>query len=61
MVDVIFSLKTNTAAGKDSILSRDINELLETSKVSENWKNVETLEFMHAKQNVENRKVFSEL
>ena len=46
VVDAIFSLRTNTAAGSDSILARDIHELLDTSKQSENWKNVEMLRIL---------------
>ena len=36
VVDALFSLRTNTAAGKDSILARDVQELLDTSKQNEN-------------------------
>ena len=46
VVDAIFSLRKNTAAGSDSILSRDLLELLDTSKLNENWKNVEMLRFL---------------
>ena len=47
VVDALFSLRTNTAAGTDSILARDIQELLDTSKQNENWKNKEMLRFLH--------------
>ena len=47
VVDALFSLQANTTAGKDSILARDVQELLDTSKQSENWKNVEMLRFLH--------------
>ena len=47
VVDALFSLRTNTTAGKDSILTRDLQELLDTSKQTENWKNVEMLRFIH--------------
>ena len=47
VVDALFSLRTNTTAGKDSILTRDVQELLDTSKQTENWKNVEMLRFLH--------------
>ena len=45
LVDAAFALKSNTASGRDSILSRDIIELLDTRKASEKWKNVEILKF----------------
>ena len=47
VVDALFSLKTNTTAGKDSILARDVQQLLDTSIQTENWKNVELLKFLH--------------
>ena len=47
VVDAAFSLKSGTAAGRDSILSNDIIELLDTHRVDENWKNKEILEFLH--------------
>ena len=47
LVDAAFTLKQDTAAGKDSILSSDIIELLDTSKIRENWKNEEILRFLH--------------
>ena len=46
VVDAVFSLRTNTAAGRDSILTKDLQELLDTSKQKENWKNVEMLRFL---------------
>ena len=47
VVEAIFSLRMNTAAGSDFILTRDIHELLDTSKQSENWKNAEMLRYLH--------------
>ena len=47
LVDAIFTLKSNKAAGKDNMLNDDLLELLDTSKPSENWKNVEILTFLH--------------
>ena len=47
VVDAAFALKSNKAAGSDSILNNDIIELLDTSKPRENWKNVEILKFVH--------------
>ena len=47
VVNALFSLRTNATAGTASILARDINELLDTSKETENWKNVEMLRFVH--------------
>ena len=47
VVDALFSLQMNTTAGKDSILARDVQELLDTSKQNEKWKNVEMLRFLH--------------
>ena len=47
ILDAAFALKSNTAAGCDYILSRDIIELLDTSKESEKWKSVELLKFLH--------------
>ena len=47
VVEAAFTLKHDTAAGKDSILSSDIIELLDTSIQRENWKNVEILKFLH--------------
>ena len=46
IVEAAFALKTNTAAGSDSILSSDIQVLLETSIGSEKWKNIEILKFL---------------
>ena len=46
VVEAAFSLKTGTAAGRDSILSNDI-ELLHTHRESENLKNKEILKFLH--------------
>ena len=46
VVEAAFTLRSNTAAGRDSIMSRDILELLDTSIPNENWKNVEMLRFL---------------
>ena len=47
VVEALFALKSETAAGSDSILSRDLILLLETHIASENWKNVEIIKFLH--------------
>ena len=47
LVDALFSLKSNKAAGKDRMLNDDLIELLDTSKPSEHWKNCEILTFLH--------------
>ena len=47
LVEAVYALKTNTAAGSDSILSNDIVELLRISNENESWKTVEVLEFIH--------------
>ena len=47
VVDAAFSFKSDTAAGRDSILSNDIIELLDTQRQKENWKNAEILKFLH--------------
>ena len=47
VVEAIFTLRSNTAAGNDSILSSDMLQLLDTSIPSENWKNVEILRYLH--------------
>ena len=43
LVEAVYALKTNTAAGSDSILSNDIVELLRISNENESWKTVEVL------------------
>ena len=47
IVDTAFDLKSNTASGSDWILSSDIQVPLETNIPSENWKNVEIINFVH--------------
>ena len=47
VVAAAFSLKPDSAAGRDSILTKDITELLDTQRQGENWKNVEILKFLH--------------
>jgi hypothetical protein len=47
VVTAAFSFKSDTAAGRDSILTNDIIELLDTQRQGENWKNVEILKFLH--------------
>ena len=47
IVDAIFSLKNFTTAGSDSMLSRDLTILMDTSDESEFSKNREILEFIH--------------
>ena len=47
VVEAAFSLKSGSAAGRDSILSNDIIELLDTHRLDENWKNAEILKFLH--------------
>ena len=47
VVEAAFSLKANTAAGRDHIMSNDIIELLYTHIEDENWKNAEILKFIH--------------
>ena len=47
IVDAIFSLKANTAAGKDSILSDDLIELMNTNIKSEHENNREIMKFIH--------------
>ena len=47
VVDALFTLKSNKAAGKDRMLNDDLLELLDTSKPCGNWKNVEILTFLH--------------
>ena len=47
VAEAAFSLKSGSAAGRDSILSNDIIELLDTHRQEENWKNVEILKFLH--------------
>ena len=42
-MEAVYALKTNTAAGSDSILSNDIVELLRISNENESWKTVEVL------------------
>ena len=46
-MDAAFALKSNKAAGSDSILNNDILQLLDTRRSGENWKNVEILTFLH--------------
>ena len=54
----IFSLQKNTSAGKDSILARDLEELLDTTKQTEIWKNVRDAQIstQNAAENVGSRK-----
>ena len=47
VVEAAFALKSNKAAGCDTILSNDIIELLCTNKKSENWQTEKILEFLH--------------
>ena len=47
VVDAAFSFRSDTAAGRDSILSNEIIELLDTQRQKENWKNAEILRFLH--------------
>ena len=47
LVDALFTLQKDKAAGRDNILSKDMIELLDMSIASENWKNVEILRFIH--------------
>ena len=47
VVNAIFTLKANTAAGKDSILSRDFIELMNTELVSEYENTREIMKFLH--------------
>ena len=47
IVEAAYALKTNTAAGCDSILSNDILEVMDTSKQDERWKTVEVTIFIH--------------
>ena len=54
----IFSLQKNTSAEKDSILARDLEELLDTTKQTEIWKNVRDAQIstQNAAENVGSRK-----
>ena len=47
IVDAIFTLKTDTAAGRDSILSKDLLELMNTNIQSEHENNREVMRFIH--------------
>ena len=47
VVNAIFTLKADTAAGKDSILSRDYIELMNTEVVSEYENTREIMTFLH--------------
>ena len=47
IVDAIFTLKADTAAGADSILSRDLIELMTTEILSEHENNREIMNFVH--------------
>ena len=47
VVNAIFTLKANTAAGKDSILSRDFIELMNTELASEHENTREIMKFLH--------------
>ena len=45
-IDALFALKSDTAAGNDSILSKDLTVILETHIEKKNSKNVEILNFL---------------
>ena len=48
VIDALFALKSDTAAGNDSILSKVLTVILETHIKRENWKNVEILKFLQS-------------
>ena len=47
IVDAMFTLKADTAAGRDSILSKDLLELMNTNIQSEHENNREVMRFIH--------------
>ena len=45
-IDALFALKCNTATGRYSILTGDIDRILETRITQETWKNLEIQNFL---------------